>query len=242
MDPIFGASVAAGITGTDTSNWNNAGFWLQNGNDVYYNDGNVGIGTNNPSQKLEVEGSIMADSIKFTDNAYIYNSSVNRLELYAGDRAEMRGGSTRIRAQPSFVYFTIGSSTPSYMFNATGVSIRNGWTAATEAIDVIGNGKFTGTLIRGPGTIADNDATPDVDGGEVWTYAGSANSVTVTDLDNPKVGAIYRIVGNSDTYTITINDSGNFNLSANFVGGVDDVLTIYVQADNDYIEISRSDN
>jgi len=101
---------------------------------------------------------------------------------------------------------------------------------------------INGSIIKDASTIADNDATPDVAGADIWTYSGSANSVTVTDLDNPLVGAIYRIIGNSDTYTVTINDSGNFNLSANWVGGADDVLTIYVQADNDYIEISRSDN
>lgn len=102
--------------------------------------------------------------------------------------------------------------------------------------------KINGTQIESTGTIADNDATPDVSASNVWTYNGTSNAVTVTDLDNPDVGAIYRIIGNSDTHTITINDGGNFNLSANFVGGIDDVITIFVQADNDYIEISRSDN
>jgi len=92
------------------------------------------------------------------------------------------------------------------------------------------------------GTIADNDATPDITGAVNWTYNGSANSVVITDLDNPIVGKTYKIIGNSDTYTITINDSGNFNLSASWVGGADDIITIFVQADNDYIEISRSDN
>lgn len=102
--------------------------------------------------------------------------------------------------------------------------------------------KFNGTQIESDGTIADNDATPDVSGANVWTYNGTATAIVVTDLDNPVVGAIYRIIGNSDTYTISINDGGNFNLSGNWVGGIDDVLTLYVQADNDYIEISRSDN
>ena len=92
------------------------------------------------------------------------------------------------------------------------------------------------------GTIADNDATPDVTGATTWTYNGTANSVVITDLDNPIVGKTYTIIGNSDTYTITINDGGNFNLSGNWTGGIDDVIMIYVQADNDYIEISRSNN
>ena len=124
--------------------------------------------------------------------------------------------------------------------------IENSNAAATSALiygefdnDLV---KINGTLINATGTITDNDATPDVSGANVWTYAGSANSVTITDLDNPEVGATYRIIGNSDTYTITINDGGNFNLSGNWTGGIDDVLIIYVQADNDYIEFGRSNN
>jgi hypothetical protein len=112
----------------------------------------------------------------------------------------------------------------------------------TEALEVNGNIKTSGVYIQSTDTIPDNDATPDVSAKNVWTYNGTANSVTITDLDNPDVGTIYRIIGNSDTYTITINDAGNFNLSADWVGEIDDVLTIFVQADNDYIEISRSDN
>jgi len=34
--------------------------WLSNGNDIYYNNGNVGIGTDNPAVKLEVDGEISA--------------------------------------------------------------------------------------------------------------------------------------------------------------------------------------
>jgi hypothetical protein len=62
-DPQFTSSVAAGITAIDTANWNNklANFvesdtllWKKNGNDIYFNTGNVGLGTNTPSFKLEV--------------------------------------------------------------------------------------------------------------------------------------------------------------------------------------------
>lgn len=128
-------------------------------------------------------------------------------------------------------------------YNNNGISIYSDSTVFQDKKVIVQNDlEIRGTTIQGSGIIADNDATPDVSGANIWTYNGTANSVTVTDLDNPTVGAIYRIIGNSDTYTITINDSGNFNLSANWVGGVDDVLTIFVQADNDYIEISRSNN
>lgn len=114
-------------------------------------------------------------------------------------------------------------------------------TGFTPAKAYIESETFDNILLT-KGLITDNDATPDVSGGSIFTYNGTANAVTVTDFDSPVIGNIYTIIGNSDTYTITINDSGNFNLSANWVGGVDDVITIYVQSDNDYIEISRSDN
>jgi hypothetical protein len=49
-DPIFGASVASGITGADTSYWNSkldstSLVWSKNLNNIYFSSGNVGIGT-----------------------------------------------------------------------------------------------------------------------------------------------------------------------------------------------------
>ncbi len=42
--------------------------------------------------------------------------------------------------------------------------------------------------------------------------------------------------------TSTIADSGNFNLTGSWTAGFDDVLVLFVQADNDYIEVFRADN
>jgi hypothetical protein len=104
--------------------------------------------------------------------------------------------------------------------------------------------RVIGTIMSSVGAFADNDATPDVAGHNLWYYNGTANSVTITDLDNPIVNAIYTIRGNSDTYTLTIADGGNFSLSGgiNFTLGLNDVIVLWCVADNNYIEISRSDN
>ena len=67
-------------------------------------------------------------------------------------------------------------------------------------------------------------------------------ATAITDLDNPIVGSIVCIIGGSATNSSTIADSGNFALTAAFTAGVKDTLCLYVQADNDYIELSRADN
>ena len=41
--------------------------WTTTGNNIYYNSGNVGIGTNNPTEKLEVNGNIKYSGVCFND-------------------------------------------------------------------------------------------------------------------------------------------------------------------------------
>jgi len=91
-------------------------------------------------------------------------------------------------------------------------------------------------------TIQDGDTTPDVSRGNVFTTSSNTGATAISDLDNPRVGHIVIIVGGSAANSSTIADANNFNLSAAFTAGLDDVLGLYVQADNDYIEIFRSDN
>ncbi len=45
--------------------WQCAGLWMQSGSDVYYNAGNVGIGTTTPATNLHVGGSILAAAAGF---------------------------------------------------------------------------------------------------------------------------------------------------------------------------------
>lgn len=168
------------------------------------------------------------------------NSTTGRQNTYIGHTSGMlNNGSDNV-----FIGYTCGSA-------ATGISnqlwLDNSNTETPLIYAEFDNDlfKINGTHVQATGTITDNDATPDVSAVNILTYAGSANSVTVTDLDNPQPGAIYYIIGNSATYTITIQDSGNFNLNTsdgNWVGSVDDVLVLLCVADNSYIEISRSIN
>lgn len=87
-----------------------------------------------------------------------------------------------------------------------------------------------------------DDATPDVTGCYIMQTVANDGALEITDLDNPVVGSIVILVGTSATNAPTITDGGNFALSAGWTGSVDETLTLYVQADNDYIELTRSAN
>ena len=47
----------------NTNTINTKGLWDKNGNKIYYNTDNIGIGTNNPASKLEVVGDISASGV-----------------------------------------------------------------------------------------------------------------------------------------------------------------------------------
>lgn len=91
-------------------------------------------------------------------------------------------------------------------------------------------------------TIADGDTTPDVSGGEMFITSANTNATAITDLDNPTVGQTITLIGGSDTNASTIADGGNFKLNAAMTLGLDDSITLFVKADNNYIELSRSIN
>lgn len=90
-------------------------------------------------------------------------------------------------------------------------------------------------------TLTPGDATPDVSAGTVFVQGESeTTSTTITDLDNPTVGAVYTFIGGS--WPLVFNDAGNFNLVSTIYLLEDDVLQLYVVADNDYVQASYVQN
>lgn len=89
-------------------------------------------------------------------------------------------------------------------------------------------------------TIADGDTTPDISGGVRFITSANTGATAITDLDNPTVNQTLTLIGGSNTNSTTITDGGNFNLIEDWIGSLDSTLMLYVQADNDYIELGRS--
>lgn len=92
-------------------------------------------------------------------------------------------------------------------------------------------------------SLSANDATPNITEGLIFVTGINTSATAILDFENPVVGNIITIVGNASTTTnaTTIADSGNFDLASAFVASANNVLTVYVNADNDYVEISRSE-
>lgn len=92
-------------------------------------------------------------------------------------------------------------------------------------------------------TIAADDTTPSVDGGNYFVTSANTGATEILDLDDPAAGQLVVLVCGSTTNASTITDGGNFALSANWApDSVGDNLTLIVYADNTYYELSRSDN
>lgn len=117
VDPVFSASIAAGISNSDIDNWNNANSWgnhseagyLQEENDpkiasnqlgsvprwngsvledgdVYIQDGKLGVGTDSPNEKLEVNGNIHISG----GNRTIFNRTNHSLAFGTNNTERMR--------------------------------------------------------------------------------------------------------------------------------------------------------
>lgn len=112
-----------------------------------------------------------------------------------------------------------------------------------------GGGSLLGPLAWCVITQVADDATPSIGvlggcaagtGGNILeTSSANTGPLAVTDLDAPIVGMILFIVGTGGANPTTIADGGNFNLERDWEGSADNILELYVQADNDYVEVTR---
>ena len=119
----------------------------------------------------------------------------------------------------------------------------NGAVIAGDELEVDGILAIDDPILYDLSTIAVDDTAPPVSAGTIFFTSANTVATAITDLDN-NVGAgqVVTLCGGSDTNSSTIADAGNFNLSAAMTLSLDDCITLLVQADNDYIELSRVDN
>jgi len=189
-----GALTVAGNMRTNTgfcinsdciTSWANVtGPWTKSGNNIYSNNsGNVGVGTNNPAQKLDVVGSIRFGN----GGGYLYSSVNDNLTLQTAANTPNPNltigygkGSGAGIIDTAKEYFSMNAG--KFMFNNGSVGI--GTTAPEKALQVAGGIKGTEICIGSdcrttwPGGIA-AQACP---GNQVMTGINSTGNIICKDF------------------------------------------------------------
>lgn len=155
------------VTGTLTQNNVPVSGWTTSGSSIYYNNGNVGIGSSNPQAKLDVSGNMIINNSSNYQIKKNDNTAANILSLDIGNALRLRGGGGSVYINPdntggtTFINFNnannIGlynGSNPRIITTSLGVGINK--TPSTN-LDVSGNTSLTGNAtVNGNMTISGN--------------------------------------------------------------------------------------
>jgi hypothetical protein len=197
-------------SGVDVGNIDLSGLkvWTENGSDIYYNTGNVGIGTTVPQEKLHISTGNNVDS--------------GNIEFLIGGTAGTNARTGRIIKNTSSPYamtirasdFTTGSN---LLLNDTGGNVGIGKTSPTEALDVSGNTVMSGTLNIGTigGTTSVTNLGVDASGNVVSGTTGGGG----TSYWEETTGSIKLDTGETLRDVVEINTGGPNTLSGNYSQG-----------------------
>jgi microcystin-dependent protein len=175
---VLNSAATAGITAEDIVSWDGkvSSQWTTATNDIYFNSGNVAIGTTSPgAYKLNVAGSINGSSI--TINGTPVASSTDTYWSTAGaGKIYYSGGNVGI-----------GTATPAYPLDVTG------------DINISGNFRVNGTPLTGTGTVTSVSAG----NGMNFTAVTGSGSVTLGTPSTLTSATTNSVSGTTHAHAIT---------------------------------------
>jgi hypothetical protein len=117
--------------------------WTTTGSDIYYNTGNVGIGTSSPAAKLDVNGNVIFRGSSLDSPSLTFRGSSYDM-VVIGDRTSGTTdiGYVRILNQGTAVIDLPGNADPVYFNNGGNVGINT--TSPSEKLHVNGNAYISG--------------------------------------------------------------------------------------------------
>ena len=93
--PKWDAATSAWVAGADETGAGGSSLWSENGNDVYFNSGNVGIGLTSPASKLHVHTAGVASEFVLS-NLFAGTSTTDGLSLGISGTSEVFGINAKI--------------------------------------------------------------------------------------------------------------------------------------------------
>jgi hypothetical protein len=225
------------FTGTFTQNSVPISGWTTSGSNIYYNTGNVGIGSSDPQAKLDVSGNISCGNVTSSGNILINNSSsyqikksdnsiTNILSLDAGNALRLRGGSGSVYINPdntggtTFINFNninnIGlynGANPRIITTSIGVGINK--TPSTD-LDISGNTSLTGNATVNGNTSLTGNAT--VNGNTSLTGNATVNgNMTISGNIIPGSDIVYDLGSSTNRFRDIYLSGSTIDLSGSLI-------------------------
>ncbi|MCB1721055.1 MAG: hypothetical protein KDI11_04805, partial [Alphaproteobacteria bacterium] len=207
-----------------------ANLWSQNGSDIYYGSGNVGIGLNNPNDALDVVGTaeitgatVLGNTLGVTGATTLSGTLAVTGTSALNNDVTITGGATgggtdalSVRDSSASVIFTVQND------GTVGIGLSN----PAEELDVSGDIQASGIyLLDGTQILSNGDDTSNILLGDVAAFSSSSNYMNLGDAihadlttANKRVG-----IGFADTYDVS---AFNDTLEVNGTVDISDTLNV----------------
>ncbi|NCN86782.1 hypothetical protein GW932_03025 [archaeon] len=228
--------------GSGLTNVNGSTQWKDSGSDIYYNEGNVGIGTDSPSYKLVVLGNISSDGqpLVLVNDISGLNGLVPFEIKSSGNSAKMRfqtdgnnkywdwvlgsSGEMRFDSNDGIYKMYLTNNAKPYSFYANNVGVGIGTNVVNNDLTVNGSADFSGNVGIGTTTpqnelnvVGDLNVTGTIYGA---TFDGVESNWNVSGTNLYPADLSYNVGIGTDvaSYPLTINSS-NGNIGRLSYGG-----------------------